>query len=93
MYTAIITLIRHNSFQMKFEWLIIFTIASEVDPNYDFIERLRALKYPNETLLAKFIKEVEVIRPYIDDTIELKTYVKLAKVKFKIFLSIFVFEI
>ena len=81
MHTAIIYLVQNNAFQMKFDWLVVFTIAAEVDPNYEFIERLRALKY-SENLLAKFIKEAEMIRPYIDG-IEFETYVKLAKVNFK----------
>jgi len=75
-YTAIITLVHHNAFQMKFDWLIIFTIASEVDPNYTFIDSLKSLKYSDDNLLAKFI---EIIGPYIKD-IEFETYFKLAKV-------------
>ncbi|PKY17154.1 hypothetical protein RhiirB3_521757 [Rhizophagus irregularis] len=79
MYTAITFLVQNNAFQMKFDWLIIFTIASEVDPNYDFIERLRALKYSNENYLANFIKKAEmIIRPNIHSN-EFETYVKLAK--------------
>ncbi|CAB4443214.1 unnamed protein product [Rhizophagus irregularis] len=78
MYTAITTLVQHNAFQMKFDWLVIFTIAAEVDPNHDFIERLSALKYPDENSLAKFIKEAEIIKPYFN-SIEFETYVKLAK--------------
>ncbi|CAB5385552.1 unnamed protein product [Rhizophagus irregularis] len=79
MYTAITFLVQNNAFQMKFDWLIIFTIASEVDPNYDFIERLRALKYSNENYLANFIKKAEmIIRPNIHGN-EFETYVKLAK--------------
>ncbi|GBC04618.1 hypothetical protein RclHR1_05780009 [Rhizophagus clarus] len=77
MYTAILYLVQNNAFQMKFDWLVIFTIAAEVDPNYDFIERLRALKY-NKNLLVKFIKEAKMITPYICD-MEFETYVKLAK--------------
>ncbi|GBB96188.1 hypothetical protein RclHR1_00270034 [Rhizophagus clarus] len=78
MYTSITYLVQNNAFQMKFDWLVIFKIAAEVDPDYVFIERLRALKYPSENLLAKFIKGVEMIRPNICD-IEFETYVKLAK--------------
>ncbi len=89
MYTAIIYLVQHNAFQMKFNWLNIFTIAAEVDPNYTFIDHLRALRYTSDNLLAKFIKGVEVIRPYID-CINFETYVKLAKVKF---LNIIIFSI
>ncbi|PKC60440.1 hypothetical protein RhiirA1_539838, partial [Rhizophagus irregularis] len=79
MYTAIITLIKHNAFQMKFDWLIIFTIVSGVDPDCNFIEHLRALKYSNESYLANFIREAKIIiRPNIK-SIEFETYVKLAK--------------
>jgi hypothetical protein len=88
MNTAIITLVQHNAFQMKFDWLIIFTIAAEVDPNYTFVEHLRALKYPNEYLLATFIKEVENIKPYIG-CIKFKTYVKLGKVNLNIIIKLF----
>ncbi|PKY22033.1 hypothetical protein RhiirB3_435815 [Rhizophagus irregularis] len=75
MNTGITTLVQHNAFHMKFDWLIIFTIAAEVDPNYTFIEHLKTLKYPND-LLAKFIKEVKIIIPYIKG-IEFKNYVKI----------------
>jgi len=89
MYTAIIYLVQHNAFQMKFNWLNIFKITAEVDPNYTFIDHLRALRYSSDSLLAKFIaKGAEVIRPYIDG-IDFETYVKLAKVKI---LNIIVFE-
>ncbi|GES81587.1 hypothetical protein GLOIN_2v1788049 [Rhizophagus clarus] len=49
MYTAIMNLVHHNAFQMKFDWLIIFIIVNEIDPNYAFIDRLKSLKYSNET--------------------------------------------
>ncbi|RIA81638.1 hypothetical protein C1645_547708 [Glomus cerebriforme] len=77
MYTAIITLVQHNATHMKFDWLIIFTIAAEVDPNYAFIDRLRFLKY-SEYLLVKFIQGFEIIRPYIEG-IEFEKYIKIAK--------------
>ena len=57
MYNAITTLVQHNASQMQFNWLKIFTIAAEVNSNYTFIDRLKALKYPNDNLLANFIKE------------------------------------
>ncbi|CAB4494063.1 unnamed protein product [Rhizophagus irregularis] len=62
MHTAIITLIQHNAFQMKFklDWLIIFTIASEVDPDYTFINHLKALKYSDDEL-EKFIEGCKII--------------------------------
>lgn len=81
MYTAIMSLIRHNAFQMQWNWLVIYKIAAEVDPDYTFVDRLRALTYPSDDLLAKFIKEIEIIRRYIEG-IEFGTYAKLAKVKF-----------
>ncbi|GBC14826.2 hypothetical protein GLOIN_2v432849 [Rhizophagus irregularis DAOM 181602=DAOM 197198] len=77
MYTAILTLIKHNAFQMKFDWLIIFTIASEVDPDYTFIDHLKALKYSDENL-TKFIKSCKMIKSYIEN-IKLESYVKIAK--------------
>jgi hypothetical protein len=84
MYTAITALVQHNAFQMRFEWLIIFTIATEVDSNYTFIDRLSDLKYPSENLLSKFIKEAEIIKPYIE-SIKFEIYIKLAKVNLKYF--------
>ncbi|PKB93320.1 hypothetical protein RhiirA5_484615, partial [Rhizophagus irregularis] len=79
MYIAITSLVQNNAFQMKFDWLIIFTIASEVDPNFNFIRHLSALKYSNEKYLANFIKGAKmIIRPNIH-SIEFETYVKLAK--------------
>ncbi|GBB90017.1 hypothetical protein RclHR1_01690002 [Rhizophagus clarus] len=77
-YTAITILVQHNAFQMRFDWLIIFTIAAEIDPNYTFIDSLRSLKYPDDNLFAKFIKGLEMIRPYIEG-IEFESYVKIAK--------------
>ncbi|CAB4390856.1 unnamed protein product [Rhizophagus irregularis] len=78
MYTAIITLIKHNAFQMKFDWLIIFTIASEVDPDYTFINHLKGLKYSNNYDLTRFIVECGLIKPYIEN-IEFGSYIEIAK--------------
>ncbi|RIA88904.1 hypothetical protein C1645_877072, partial [Glomus cerebriforme] len=78
MYAAIMTLIQHNASQMRYDWLIIFTIAVEVDPNYTFIDCLSSLKYSDDNLSAKFIKEAEIIKCYIDG-IGFEIYVKVAK--------------
>ncbi|RIA99608.1 hypothetical protein C1645_849990 [Glomus cerebriforme] len=75
MYTAIITLVQHNAFQMRFDWLIIFKIAAEIDPNYTFIDHLIPLKYSND---IDFIKEIEIIKSFIEG-IKLESYVKIAK--------------
>ena len=80
MCTAITTLVQHNAFQYQFHWLKIFIIAAEVDPEYTFIDRLNTLKYPNDDLLSKFIKELEIISPHIKK-IEFDIYVKISKVK------------
>jgi hypothetical protein len=81
MYIAIVTLVQHNALHMRFEWLNIFTIAAEVDPRYAFIDHLKFLKYSNDNLLADFIKEVKIIKPYIEH-IKPENYVKIAKVIF-----------
>ncbi|RIA93442.1 hypothetical protein C1645_819410, partial [Glomus cerebriforme] len=78
MYTAITALVQHNAFHMKFDWLIVFTIAAEIDPDYDFLDRLKALKYPNDNLLTKFFKEFEAIKIYTEG-VKRKIYIKLAK--------------
>ncbi|CAI2184234.1 5017_t:CDS:2, partial [Funneliformis geosporum] len=75
MYNAITTLIHHNAFKMQFNWLKVFTIDVVVESNYMFIDRLRTLKYPNNHLLTKFIEEVKVVMPYIDN----HKFEKLAK--------------
>ncbi|RGB33408.1 hypothetical protein C1646_816080 [Rhizophagus diaphanus] len=77
MYTAIITLIKHNAFQMKFDWLIIFKIMIEVDPNCTFIKHLKALKYSDENL-AQFIERCKIIEIYTEN-IKLESYVEIAK--------------
>ncbi|GBC14823.1 hypothetical protein GLOIN_2v1781959 [Rhizophagus irregularis DAOM 181602=DAOM 197198] len=77
MYTAILALIQHNAFQMKFEWLIIFSIATNVDPNYTFINHLKGLKYSNENL-TKFIERYKIIKTYTEN-IKLESYVEIAK--------------
>ncbi|GES90916.1 hypothetical protein GLOIN_2v1785271 [Rhizophagus clarus] len=77
MYSAIINLVQHNAATMKFDWLVIFAIASEVDPNFSFIDRLKSLKYTNDSL-TKFIHGFNMVKPYIDG-IEIETYVKIAK--------------
>ncbi|PKK71632.1 hypothetical protein RhiirC2_849031 [Rhizophagus irregularis] len=79
MHTAIITLIQHNAFQMKFklDWLIIFTIASEVDPDYTFINHLKALKYSDDKL-EKFIEGCKIIKPYTQK-IKFESYVEIAR--------------
>jgi hypothetical protein len=79
MNTAITTLIQHNASRYYFHWLRIFTIATKVDPKYSFIYHLNTLKYPNDDLLEKFIKEVEIIGPYIKD-VEFEIYINIAKV-------------
>ncbi|CAI2166607.1 8415_t:CDS:2 [Funneliformis geosporum] len=78
MCIAITALVHHNAFQMHFNWLKVFKIAAKVDPKYTFIDRLRALMYPNDSLLETFVKGAEIIRPYIDG-IDFEAYVKLAK--------------
>ncbi|GBC04614.1 hypothetical protein RclHR1_05780005 [Rhizophagus clarus] len=77
MYTAIIALIQHNAFQTKFEWLIVFEIATEVDPNYTFINHLKTLKYSDENL-SNFIDICKSIKPYTIN-IKLEPYVEIAK--------------
>ncbi|PKY42427.1 hypothetical protein RhiirA4_397377 [Rhizophagus irregularis] len=78
MYTAITTLVQHNAFQMRFDWLIIFTIAAEIDPNYTFVDRLRTLQYSNDYLLTKFIKGFEYVKASVEE-VEFEIYVKIAK--------------
>ena len=82
MYIAIMSLIQSNAFQMQWNWIVIYTIAAEVDSKYTFIDRLRTLKYPNDDLLAKFVKSTEIIGHYVED-IGFETYVKFAKVNIK----------
>ncbi|PKY50617.1 hypothetical protein RhiirA4_530802 [Rhizophagus irregularis] len=77
MYTAIITLIKHNAFQMKFDWLIILTITSEVDPDCTFINHLKALKYSDDEL-EKFIEGCKIIKPYTEK-IKFESYVEIAR--------------
>ncbi|CAB4390800.1 unnamed protein product [Rhizophagus irregularis] len=77
-YTAITNLIQHNAFQYQFHWLKIFTLMATIDPKYNFIYHLNTLKYPNDDLLEKFIKEVEIISPHIKN-IDFNIYVKIAK--------------
>ncbi|GES73776.1 hypothetical protein GLOIN_2v432849 [Rhizophagus clarus] len=77
MYIAITTLVQHNAFQMKFDWLVIFAIASEIDPNYNFIDLLKSLKYSDKNL-KKFINGFKTFKSYIDG-IELEIYIKTAK--------------
>ncbi|UZO24840.1 uncharacterized protein OCT59_017134 [Rhizophagus irregularis] len=73
-YNSIKVLVRHNAFQMQFDWSVIFTISAEIDPNYTFIDQLKTLKYSSENL-AKF---VQIIGPYIEN-IEPQVYIKVAK--------------
>ncbi|PKY55213.1 hypothetical protein RhiirA4_448306, partial [Rhizophagus irregularis] len=77
-HTAITTLIQHNASRYYFHWVKIFTIATKVDPKYNFIYHLNTLKYPSDDLLEKFIKEVEIIGPYIKD-VEFEIYINIAK--------------
>ncbi len=83
-YNAIMTLVQHNAFHMQFDWPIIFTISTEVDPNYTFIDHLKDLKYFDEDL-TKF---VEIIRPFIE-SIESHAYIRIAKVMFECIISDF----
>ncbi|RIA86038.1 hypothetical protein C1645_741135 [Glomus cerebriforme] len=75
---AITYLVVHNAFQYRFNWLKIFTVAMEIDPGYIFIYHLSTLKYPNDDLLEKFIKEIEVISPFMKN-IEIEIYINIAK--------------
>ena len=81
MHAAIVSLVRHNAFQMQFDWLIIFEVVTEIDPNYTFVEHLRGLRYSDD-LLAKFVEKAEIIKHYIFRGIEVVTYVRLAEVNF-----------
>ncbi|GBB98972.1 hypothetical protein RclHR1_03380014 [Rhizophagus clarus] len=78
MQTAITCLVQHNAFQHQFRWVKIFTVAPEVDPEYIFIYYLKDLNYPNDDLLKRFIKELEIVNPYIKK-IEFDIYINLAK--------------
>ncbi|PKY61569.1 hypothetical protein RhiirA4_449862 [Rhizophagus irregularis] len=71
------TLVHHNAFQLKFDWLIIFIIANEIDPNYTFIDRLKSLKYSDENL-AKFVEKCKTIKPY-NENIKFESYIKITK--------------
>ncbi|PKC06091.1 hypothetical protein RhiirA5_360638, partial [Rhizophagus irregularis] len=77
-HTAITTLVQHNASRYYFHWVKIFTIATKVDPKYSFIYHLNTLKYPSDDLLEKFIKEVEIIGPYIKN-VEFEIYINIAK--------------
>ncbi|PKY15764.1 hypothetical protein RhiirB3_428014 [Rhizophagus irregularis] len=77
-HAAITNLIQHNAFQYQFHWLKIFTLMATIDPKYNFIYHLNTLKYPNDDLLEKFIKEAEIISPHIKN-IDFNIYVKIAK--------------
>ncbi|EXX66010.1 hypothetical protein GLOIN_2v1847651 [Rhizophagus irregularis DAOM 181602=DAOM 197198] len=77
MYAAIMILVHHNAFQLKFDWLIIFIIANEIDPNYTFIDRLKSLKYSDENL-AKFVEKCKTIKPY-NENIKFESYIKITK--------------
>jgi hypothetical protein len=90
MQIAITTLIQHNAFQYQFNWLKIFKIATNIDPGYTFIDNLKALKYHDDDLLAIFIKEAEIISPYIKN-IELDIYVNLAKVNLRFIIAVVLF--
>ncbi|PKC70591.1 hypothetical protein RhiirA1_439366 [Rhizophagus irregularis] len=83
MHIAFTTLIQHNAFQYQFNWLKKFAIAADVDPGYTFVNRLKALKYHDDDLLATFIKEAEMISPYIKN-IEFDIYINLAKFEKKL---------
>jgi hypothetical protein len=81
MQTAITCLIQHNAFQHQFSWVKIFKVATEIDPEYVFIYYLKDLSYPDDYLLEKFIKELEIISPYIrNKNIEFDIYINFAKV-------------
>ncbi|UZO21058.1 uncharacterized protein OCT59_013462 [Rhizophagus irregularis] len=81
MKIAITCLVQHNAFQHQFRWVKIFTIAAEIDPEFIFIYYLKDLSYPNDNLLENFIRELEIISPYINNTknIEFEVYINLAK--------------
>lgn len=60
---ALLCLIKHNSSQSRLDWLIIFTIIKEFDPNYDFLKDLQNIKFDK--------KYLENIKFHINNDVEL----------------------
>ncbi|CAG8484346.1 4810_t:CDS:2, partial [Rhizophagus irregularis] len=60
---ALLCLIQHNSSQTKLDWLIIFNIIKEFDPNYNFLNNLKEVKFDE-----KYLKE---IKSHINNDVEL----------------------
>ncbi|GBB99412.1 hypothetical protein RclHR1_03510006 [Rhizophagus clarus] len=77
MLKAILCLIKHNGFHYKFDWLIIFGIAQEIDPTYSFLEILKDLNYSCSDF-RKFSEEMKKIE-YCTNDIKYKNTIKIAK--------------
>ncbi|GES94841.1 hypothetical protein GLOIN_2v1778799 [Rhizophagus clarus] len=59
-FLALICLIQHNASQTKLDWLVIFTIIKEFDPDYNFLKNLKNIKY-DEKYSEKFKSHINDI--------------------------------
>ncbi|CAG8732648.1 13227_t:CDS:2, partial [Dentiscutata heterogama] len=75
---AVETLIRHNVFNGKFDWIKIFPIAKLLDPEFKFVESLR-FRFDEKTELHFLSTLHDKAFHYIDQIKDLETYARVGK--------------
>ncbi|CAG8501307.1 19531_t:CDS:10, partial [Dentiscutata erythropus] len=75
---AVETLIRHNVFNGKFDWIKIFPIAELLDPEFKFVESLR-FRFDEKTELHFLATLHDKAFHYIDQIKDLEAYARVGK--------------
>ncbi|CAG8534868.1 35142_t:CDS:10, partial [Gigaspora margarita] len=70
------TLIRHNIFNEKFDWIKIFPVAKWLDPEFKFVEALR-FRFNDEKLVLTTLHDK--VLHYINEIEDLDAYVRVGK--------------
>ncbi|RIB28541.1 hypothetical protein C2G38_2028448 [Gigaspora rosea] len=70
------TLIRHNIFNDKFDWIKIFPVAKWIDPEFKFVEALR-FRFDDENFVLTTLHDK--VLHYINEIEDLDTYVRVGK--------------
>ena len=71
-----------NVANRAFAWLKLFKVASIIDPNFTFIEKIQDLNYNNERV-NYFLKEfVKSAKPVISQIENFKTYSNIGRVSY-----------
>ncbi|CAJ0851865.1 10247_t:CDS:2, partial [Entrophospora sp. SA101] len=76
---GIIDLVYHIGKQNSLDWLNIFSVANILDKEYSFLDSFSDINYDNNTMKGFFEALPSLVKPYIDDGLDINIYTKIAK--------------